>query len=88
MTNQERTIVLAAASFVALAIVKSIKTTRNERRKRTVIDTETQRQKQAMQVAVKRVQDKIRNGGYGDKVNMKRAFEDFEFETIAERFKD
>ena len=88
MNNNERTIILVGAGFVGLTIVNYIKTTRDERRKRTAKCAEAKRQRQAMNVAVKRVQDKIRNGEYGDKVNMKRAYEDFEFETIAERFKD
>ena len=88
MNNNERIIILAGAGFVGLTIVNYIKTTRTERSKRTAIDAESKRQMQATTVARKRVQDKIRSGGYGNKLSMKRAMEDFEFETIAERFKD
>jgi len=85
MNDKEKTAVAIATVASIIATVSYIKTIRDERRKRVAIEVEKNLQIQAMNVAVKRVQDRVRRGGF-DHLTMDNLMTDFDFETIAERF--
>ena len=88
MNSKDIATAAVVAGSVTIAIVIRIKTSRNERRKRTEINAETQRQIQAMKAAAIRVGEKINKGGYDKKPSIDQAMIDVKFETIVERFKD
>jgi len=69
--------IIATVNYINSCVMSDVNGLRSKLKKNLQI--------QAMNVAVKRVQDRVRRGGF-DHLTMDNLMTDFDFETIAERF--